>query len=92
MNRKLFTAFICTATLTLAAGCGQGELCGEACGPDSDPPVEVDPETDPEIEEGMTALRVVHASPDAPAIDVWIEGADAPIIENLSYGDATDYA
>ena len=92
MNRKLFTAFICTATLTLAAGCGQGELCGEACGPDSDPPVEVDPETDPEIEEGMTALRVVHASPDAPAIDVWIEGADAPIIENLSYGDDTDYA
>lgn len=92
MNRKLFTAAFCTALFTLAAGCGGGELCGDACGPEPDPPVEVDPETDPEIEEGMTALRVVHASPDAPAIDVWIEGSDAPLIENLSYGDATGYA
>lgn len=36
-------------------------------------------------------LRVVHGSPDAPAVDVYVEGSDTPIFENLSYGDATAY-
>jgi trimeric autotransporter adhesin len=39
-------------------------------------------------------LRVVHGSPDAPAVDVLVNNADAPIhyqLDGLSYPNATDY-
>lgn len=34
-------------------------------------------------------LRVVHASPDAPAVDIWVNGEVA--ISGLAFGEATDY-
>lgn len=34
-------------------------------------------------------VRIVHASPDAPAVDIWINGEVA--VENLAFGDATEY-
>lgn len=34
-------------------------------------------------------LRVLHASPDAPAVDVYIDGAEA--ISDLAFDDITDY-
>jgi hypothetical protein len=37
------------------------------------------------------SLRVVHASPDAPAVDVYAKGVDAPLVTNLAYGDASAY-
>jgi hypothetical protein len=37
-----------------------------------------------------TNLRVVHTSYDAPAVDVWVDGAVA--ITNLSYGQSSGYA
>jgi hypothetical protein len=40
--------------------------------------------------EGAT-LRVVHASPDAPAVDVYAKGVSSPLIQNLSYGETSDY-
>jgi len=36
-------------------------------------------------------VRVVHASPDAPAVDVYAEGVAAPLIEDLAYGDTSPY-
>jgi hypothetical protein len=36
-------------------------------------------------------LRVVHASPDAPAVDVYSEGLSAPLVTNLAYGEASGY-
>lgn len=36
------------------------------------------------------AVRVVHASPDAPAVDVAVAGGDV-LIENLAFPDASDY-
>lgn len=38
------------------------------------------------------AVRVVHASPDAPAVDVWVAGVDAPVFTSLGFGDTTAYA
>jgi hypothetical protein len=38
----------------------------------------------------QAGLRVVHASPDAPAVDVWLDGSLA--ISNLAFGEASDYA
>ncbi len=37
------------------------------------------------------SVRVVHASPDAPAVDVYAEGVSAPLISSLGYGDASAY-
>ena len=36
-------------------------------------------------------LRVVHASPDAPAVDVYVEGVASPLITNLGYGATSSY-
>ncbi len=39
--------------------------------------------------EGEAALRVAHASPDAPAVDVYLDGS--PVIEGLGFRGVTDY-
>ena len=36
-------------------------------------------------------LRVVHASPDAPAVDVYAKGVSTPLIFNLGYTQTSDY-
>lgn len=36
-------------------------------------------------------LRVIHASPDAPPVDVYAEGVATPLLQNVTYGDATAY-
>jgi hypothetical protein len=52
-----------------------------------------DPEPTPEPEVVDTAaVRVIHASPDAPEVDVWVVGLDEPVFESLGYGDTTAYA
>jgi hypothetical protein len=38
----------------------------------------------------MARVRVVHASPDAPAVDVAVAGGDV-LIENLAFSEASDY-
>jgi hypothetical protein len=55
-----------------------------ACDDDDDITGTPDPET-------TVALRVVHASPDAPAVDVYAEGVDEPLLEDVAYGDVTNY-
>jgi hypothetical protein len=39
----------------------------------------------------VAAVRAVHASPDLPAVDVYIEGITIPLAMNLEYGDASDF-
>lgn len=36
-------------------------------------------------------VRVVHASPDAPAVDVYAAGAPTPLVRDLSYGQVSPY-
>ncbi|MCK6506302.1 DUF4397 domain-containing protein [Myxococcota bacterium] len=38
---------------------------------------------------GTADVRVVHLSPDAPAVDIWVAGGDAPVVSDLAYGEAT---
>ncbi|WP_277555097.1 DUF4397 domain-containing protein [Halobaculum limi] len=42
-------------------------------------------------EEEEAAISVIHLSPDAPAVDVTVEGTDVVLADNVSFGDATDY-
>jgi hypothetical protein len=37
----------------------------------------------------LTPVRVVHASPDAPAVDVYVRGLSSPILRGLAYGDTS---
>lgn len=39
----------------------------------------------------VAAVRIVHASPDLPAVDVYLEGISIPYATNLEYGDASDF-
>jgi hypothetical protein len=36
-------------------------------------------------------LRVVHASPSAPSVDVYPKGSTTPVLEGFAYGDASDF-
>jgi len=36
-------------------------------------------------------LRVVHASPSAPSVDIYPKGSTTAVIEGFSYGDASDF-
>ena len=41
---------------------------------------------------GKAKLRAVHASPNAPAVDIFVDGAGLlPALTNLSFKDSTDY-
>jgi LPXTG-motif cell wall-anchored protein len=39
---------------------------------------------------GQASVRVIHASPDAPAVDIWIDGNVA--ISDVAFAEVTDYA
>ena len=45
---------------------------------------------DPAGNMGGARVRVVHASPDAPAVDVWVDGTR--VFENVAFEDITDFA
>ncbi|MEG0775545.1 MAG: DUF4397 domain-containing protein [Clostridium sp.] len=40
-------------------------------------------------ENAMSYVKVLHASPDAPAVDIYVD--DELVVENLAYSEATDY-
>ena len=39
----------------------------------------------------VAAVRAIHASPDLPAVDIYVEGIFIPLGVELEYGDATDF-
>ncbi len=44
-----------------------------------------------EVRGATASVRVVHASADAPAVDVYIKGTAAPVIRNLQFGQTSNY-
>jgi hypothetical protein len=44
---------------------------------------------DPQGNMGGARVRVVHASPDAPAVDVWVEGS--VVFENVAFEEISDF-
>jgi hypothetical protein len=42
------------------------------------------------LAQGQAQVRVVHSSPDAPAVDVWVNDAEA--FSDVAYREITDYA
>ena len=58
-----------------------------ACGDDGTD----DDDTDDDLPTETASLRVVHASAGAPAVDIYAEGIDEPLIADLAYGEASAY-
>jgi hypothetical protein len=79
------------AALALGAtACSSGSGGGPALpGPAPSP----EPTTMPPPPSPVTPaqIRIVHASPDAPAVDIWEMGADKPLVTGLTYGDTSAY-
>jgi len=42
--------------------------------------------------ENTSKVRLVHAAPDAPAVDVTVAGTNTTLFDNATFGNATDYA
>jgi hypothetical protein len=47
--------------------------------------------TGPQPSTGMAMVRAVHASANAPRVDVWAHGGDKPLMTGLAYGDTSSY-
>ena len=43
-------------------------------------------------EPGTTKVRLIHAAPDAPPVDVTVEGADVTLFDDVAFGEASEYA
>ena len=43
------------------------------------------------VDASAVLVRLVHASPDAPAVDIYVNDGQTPVIENVAFGEATDY-
>ena len=76
MRKELLTL---TAALTLTIGCGE-----DTENDDTDTPV--DPPAD------TAQLRVAHFSPDAPAVDIFVNAGEAPAFAGAGFSQFTDYA
>lgn len=75
------------ANVTLAAGTDY-TVAAVGLLADIEPLVLVDDNSDPAT--GETKLRFVHASPDAPAVDIYAEGAGV-VVPNAAFKDASGY-
>ena len=72
-----------------------------ACGSDSTPspqpptpepaPPSVSPGPGPVPTVPQASLRLLHASANAPMVDVWIKGETQPLLKNATFGAATGY-
>jgi hypothetical protein len=79
MNRFQETSLAMLLTVILGLG-----LSG--CSDDDDNNGSTNP-----VEPGTAQLRVVHASPDAPAVDLYVNDGAEPLLQALAYGDASAY-
>ncbi|MBT8478281.1 MAG: DUF4397 domain-containing protein, partial [Gemmatimonadetes bacterium] len=84
------TEYIIIATGLLAQADIMAEDAFKLLAVDEDGAIGFIPQNDPEA--GTAMLRAVHASPDAPAVDVYAEGISVPLFSALGYGDASLYA
>jgi hypothetical protein len=48
--------------------------------------------TDSDSDTGSASIRVLHASPDAPAVNVYLDDAMTPTIDTLDYGASSGFA
>ena len=40
---------------------------------------------------GNAMIRVIHGAPDAPNVDIYVEGSDTPAVSDLEYGETSEW-
>jgi hypothetical protein len=61
---------------------------------DTDADTDADSDTDTDTDTtapGMARMRVIHLSPDAPAVDVYLDDGATPMASNVAYLTGTEY-
>ncbi len=76
-NNRLMTLLLASFALLALTGCSDDD--------DNSP-------MNPTVDLGQGAqIRVTHASPDAPAVDVYAKGVATPLVTGLAYTETTPY-
>lgn len=83
--RKLAAAVLTLGAALAASGCWEPYVAPSA----------EEPKPVPERPEGVSPtarLRLIHASPDAPPVDVYANEQTTPLLADVEYGETTPYA
>lgn len=75
-------------SLAVVAGCSDD---GTSSSPSPSPSPSPTSPTPTPTPGDAASVRVVHASPDAPAVDVYVAGQSAPVVKGAKFGDASPY-
>ncbi len=97
--RSLALSLLMTLTVLLAVACGSSDDgASDLTDPDTtaDTTEETSPETieetTPDTEVGTAKARVLHLSPDAPAVDILANDGAEPVFGDLEYKEGTPFA
>lgn len=94
-SRSFRAAIVLSSLMLSLAACGGEDEPANAgpasdAGPSNNPPGTPDPGNPVPPADGAL-VRVVHASADAPAVDVYVKGQSTPVVQNLAYGGTSAY-
>lgn len=87
MNRHL--SLLSLLALGLAACTGKDS--DDTASDDSSATDDTGDSTTDTAPEGTAQLRAIHLSPDAPAVDIFVNGGPDPVATDLSFSDGTPY-
>jgi hypothetical protein len=89
--KKISSALVVVSMFAALTACTV-ESKDDSSGPTDPGPVKpgpVDPMKPVEPAAGKAIVRVIHASADAPSVDVYANGSDKPLVTGLTYGQTT---
>ncbi|WP_324663970.1 DUF4397 domain-containing protein [Haloarcula sediminis] len=88
-SRRTVLLGIGTAATVGLAGCGGSSGDGTPTGSETGTTAGTETETDGGEMAGMAMVRVSHMSPDAPNVDVYVDGT--AVLEDVPFGATSDY-
>ncbi|WP_276273672.1 DUF4397 domain-containing protein [Haloarcula litorea] len=90
-TRRRILLGIGTATTAAVAGCagGDGGSGGTETSTETDTSTGMETETETDTPAGTARVRVAHLSPNAPSVDVLVDGS--AVLEDVPFGATSDY-
>jgi hypothetical protein len=95
--KTIIRSLVVVSSLAALAGCAIDSTQPAAAGdrPAATPATATTPSDPmapaPTPSAGMAIVRVIHASADAPAVDVYAKGSDKPLVTGLAYGQTSGW-
>ncbi len=91
MRHVISVVAVVSALSTLLSACGSDSTPSPAPPAPTPPAPSESPGVQPAAAIPQARLRVLHASANAPMVDVWLKGGTQPVLKGATYGLATDY-